>query len=197
MDASQIVSNIEKHVCLSEEERAYWKSFLVFKFVQKNEHILTEGEFCQQLHFVNSGTLRAYFLNHEGKETTVMFAIKDWWITDMFSFAKEKPAMLNIEATEPAHICSIAKADMDQVLSVFPKFERFFRIIFQNAYIREQVRVIQNLSLTAEERYLSLISQYPYLEQTVTQKQIASYLGITPEFLSKMKKRLREHKLLI
>ncbi len=89
MDASQIVSNIEKHVCLSEEERAYWKSFLVFKFVQKNEHILTEGEFCQQLHFVNSGTLRAYFLNHEGKETTVMFAIKDWWITDMFSFAKE------------------------------------------------------------------------------------------------------------
>jgi len=136
------------------------------------------------LNFVNTGTLRAYFLNKDGKESTIMFALADWWVTDMHSFMNEQSAMLNIVATEKSEILQISKTNLDDLFEKVPKFERFFRIIFQKAYIREQLRVIQNLSLTAAERYEKFADKYPQVMQQVTQKQIASYLGITPEFLS-------------
>ena len=113
-----------------------------------------------------------------------MFAIADWWITDMYCFINEQPAMLNIETVEDSLIFQLQKDELDKLYIRIPKFERFFRIIMQNAYIREQLRVIQNLSLSAEERYDHFLSKYPQVAKQVTGKQIASYLGITPEFLS-------------
>ena len=113
-----------------------------------------------------------------------MFAVADWWITDMFCFINQQPAMLNVEAVENSVILQLKKDGLERLSSNIPKFERFFRIIMQNAYIREQLRIIQNLSLTAEERYNNFLSKYPQVAKQVTQKQIASYLGITPEFLS-------------
>jgi CRP-like cAMP-binding protein len=117
-----------------------------------------------------------------------MFAVSDWWVTDMYCFLNERPAMTYIEAIEDSYIYQLSKNNMDKLFKQVPKFERFFRILMQNAYTREQLRIIENLSLTAEDRYESFLKKYPHIAQVVTQKQIASYLGITPEFLSAIRK---------
>jgi len=179
-----ILKNVAKHVTLNEEEVAFFLSLLQEQEAAKKEFILKEGQLCKYISYVYSGTLRAYYVDAAGKESTIMFAIADWWITDMFCFINQLPAMLCIEATEHSKIFQLSKDNFDTLCNKVPKFERFFRIIMQNAYIREQLRVIQNLSLSAEERYNSFIDKYPQIVQQVTQKQIASYLGITPEFLS-------------
>jgi len=179
-----ILNNVAKHVSLNEEEAAFFLSLLQEQEVAKKEFILKEGQVCKNISYVHSGTLRAYYIDKDGKESTIMFAIADWWITDMYCFINQLPAMLYIEAIEPGTIFQLSKKNFDVLCNEVPKFERFFRIIMQNAYIREQLRVIQNLSLSAEERYNSFIDKYPQIVQQVTQKQIASYLGITPEFLS-------------
>jgi len=184
MSHDLILSNIAKHISLDEEEISWFISIIKQQQVSKKELILREGQICKNISFVHSGILRAYHLDKEGKETTIMFALKDWWITDMFCFINQQPAMLNIEAVENSCIFQLQKKDLDELYLKVPKFERFFRIIMQNAYIREQLRIIQNLTLTAEERYNNFLAKYPQVAKNVTQKQIATYLGITPEFLS-------------
>ncbi len=184
MEYKLILQNISKHIDLAKDEIAFFISLLQQQQVAKKDFILKEGQLCKSISYVHSGTLRAYYSDKEGKESTIMFAIADWWITDMFCFINQQPAMLYIEALENSTIFQLSKNNFDRLCNEVPKFERFFRIIMQNAYIREQLRVIQNLSLSAEERYNSFIDKYPQIVQQVTQKQIASYLGITPEFLS-------------
>ena len=179
-----ILKNIAKHVALEGEEITYFLSLLKQRQVSRKEFILEEGKICREISFVESGTLRAFYVDPSGKESTIMFAVEDWWITDMYCFVNRLPAMLNIEALEDSLLFQLQKDDLDQLFVRVPKFERFFRIIMQNAYIREQLRVIENLSLPAEERYHNFLSKYPQIVNQVTQKQIASYLGITPEFLS-------------
>ena len=179
-----ILYNIAKHISVDEEEISYFISLLKPRQVAKKSFVLKEGQICKYISFVNAGTLRAYYLDKEGKESTIMFAVTDWWITDMYCFINRLPAMLNIEAVENSNIFQLQGDHLDILFLKVPKFERFFRIIMQNAYIREQLRVIQNLSLTAEQRYDNFLSKYPQVAKQVTQKQIASYLGITPEFLS-------------
>ena len=183
-----ILANIGKHLSLTPEESHYFGSLLTPISTSKKTVLLEAGQPCRNFYFVNRGVLRAFYTHSNGKEATLMFAVADWWITDMHSFANQRPAMVTIESLGPASLVQLSKEKMDQLLIQFPSFERFFRIIFQKAYIREQLRVIENLSQSAEERYKSFIRTYPYIEQLVPQKQIASYLGITPEFLSKMKK---------
>jgi CRP-like cAMP-binding protein len=121
-----------------------------------------------------------------------MLAIDDWWVTDMYSYVMGKPAMLHISAIEDTSVFQLPKDDLEILFLKVPKFERFFRILMQNAYIREQLRVIQNLSMSAEERYLNFLKKYPLLVQRISQKQIASYLGVSPEFLSTVRKRIRK-----
>ncbi|AOM80254.1 Crp/Fnr family transcriptional regulator [Pedobacter steynii] len=179
-----ILKNISKHITLTSEEEVYFLALLKPKQVSKKDFILKEGQVCKEINFVESGTLRAFYLDKMGKESTIMFAVAEWWVTDMFCFVNEQAAMLNIEAIEDSRMLQLQKEDLDQLYIKVPKFERFFRIIMQNAYIREQLRVIQELSLSAEERYHNFLIKYPKVAQQVKQKQIASYLGITPEFLS-------------
>ena len=179
-----ILSNISKHISLDQAEISWFISIIKQQLVSKKDFILREGQTCKNISFVHSGILRAYYLDREGKESTIMFAMEDWWITDMFCFINQLPAMLNITAVENSCIFQLQKSDLDYLYFKVPKFERFFRIITQNAYIREQLRVIQNLTLPAEERYNNFLAKYPQIAKNVTQKQIASYLGITPEFLS-------------
>ncbi|HWV73687.1 MAG TPA: Crp/Fnr family transcriptional regulator, partial [Pseudosphingobacterium sp.] len=167
---------------------SYFTSLLKEKKVAKKSMILREEQVCKEISFVQSGALRAFYMDQVGKESTIMFAIADWWVTDMFCFVNEQPAMLNIEAIEDSIILQLLKTDLDKLYIKVPKFERFFRIIMQNAYIREQLRVIQNLSLSANERYNLFLDKYPQIVKHVKQKQIASYLGITPEFLSMLRK---------
>lgn len=182
-----ILKNIGKHISLDKEEVSYFLSLLKEKKFSKKSMILKEEQLCKEISFVQSGAVRAFYRDKTGRESTIMFAINDWWVTDMLCFINQQPAMLNIEAIEDSVLLQLQKEDLDKLYIKVPKFERFFRIIMQNAYVREQCRVVQTLSLSAEERYNVFLDKYPKIAKQVTQKQIASYLGITPEFLSMIK----------
>lgn len=189
MNTALICSNINKHISISEEEKEHFVGYLREKKLKKNEFILRQGEACKHINFVNSGTLRAYYLNPKGKDSTIMFAMKDWWITDMYCFLNELPAMVSIQAVEPSNILTLSKKDLDALYVELPAFNKFFRILMQNAYCREQLRTIQTLSLPAIERYENFIKKYPQIAKNVPLKQIASHLGVTPEFLSTIRKK--------
>ncbi|CAH0175405.1 Crp/Fnr family transcriptional regulator [Chryseobacterium sp. Bi04] len=170
MENLLILKNISRHISLSGQEISYFISLLKEKKVQKKELILKQQQVCKEISFVQSGVLRAFYMDAAGKESTIMFAVSDWWITDMFCFINQQPAMLNIEALEDSVILQLQKDSLDELYLKIPKFERFFRIMMQNAYIREQLRIIENLSLSAEERYDSFLQKYPLAAQRVTQK---------------------------
>jgi len=188
MSFELILKNIGKHVDLDKEEMTLFQSLVKLKIITKKTLLLNAGENCKHINYVHSGALRAFYLDKEGKESTIMFAVVDWWVTDMYCFLNSKPAMMYIEALEDSCILQLSKAHFDKLLFDIPKFEKFFRILMQNAYTREQLRVIENLSLPAEDRYDSFLSRYPHIAKTLTQKQIASYLGVTPEHLSAIKR---------
>jgi CRP-like cAMP-binding protein len=185
---NSLLQNIAKHITLTAEETAAFTSLLTIKTLPKKTLILAANQDCRHLNYVNSGALRSYYIDRNGKESTIMFAIADWWITDMYCYLNKKPAMMHIETIGESTIIQISRINFDLLLSTIPKFEKFFRILMQNAYTREQLRIMENLSLTAEERYHSFVLKYPQIVKQVTKKQIASYLGITPEFLSTLKK---------
>jgi CRP-like cAMP-binding protein len=184
IDTRVILQNITKHIPLNADEEDYFVSLLREEEIVKKDIVLKEGQVCKYINFVHSGMLRAYHLDSACRESTIMFAMSDWWITDMYCFVNRQPAMLYIEAVEDSLIFQLSMDNLDKLYVNVPKFERFFRILLQNAYIREQLRMIQNLSLPAKERYEQFMAKYPGVAGKVTQKQIASYLGITPEFLS-------------
>jgi|SRR5687768_10079341 CRP-like cAMP-binding protein len=190
MNYARILANVSKHIQLSEHEASHFVSLLKPKEIARKEFLLKEGQVAKHITFIHSGALKAYYLDTESNENIIMLAIDDWWITDMYSFAMNQPAMQYISAIEDSIVLQLGKNDFDELLIKIPAFERFFRVLMQNAYIREQLRVIQNLSLPAEERYLNFIKKYPHLVARVTQKQIASYIGVSPEFLSAMRKRI-------
>jgi len=189
MKYNLILKNIAKHIELNKEESDYFTSIIQFKNIRKKDFMLQEGQVCDKINFVHSGALRAYYLDKEGKESTIMFAMTDWWITDMYCFLNKKPAVMHVEAIEDSAVLELSKDHLEKLYIEIPKFERFFRILMQNAYTREQLRVIENLSASAEDRYESFLTKYPQIAKKVKQKQIASYLGITPEFLSTIRKR--------
>jgi len=188
MNYEPILNNIARHITLDKEETDYFSSRITFRELPKKTLLLKEGHACNLLSYVHSGALRAYFIDVSGKESTIMFAVDDWWVTDMYCFLNGRPAMMYIEAIEKSCVFQIRKEDLDELYIKVPKFERFFRILMQNAYTREQLRVIESLSLPAKERYNNFLKKYPHIAKVVTLKQIASYLGITPEFLSAIRK---------
>ena len=192
MEDRSLLENINRHITLNESERAVFLSMLKKKKITRKSKLLTQGQLCDSIYFVDSGGLRAFYLDVSGKESTIMFAVKDWWVTDMFCFINTLAAMLTIEAIEESIVYQLKKDDLEKLYQTVPQFERFFRILMQNAYIREQLRVVQNLSMTAEERYNIFLKKYPAVAKKVKQKQIASYLGITAEFLSMIKRKKSE-----
>ncbi len=190
MDFDAILKNVGKHVELSVEEAEYFISLIKFRRLPRKALLLKEGQACKYFYYVHSGTLRAYCMDTKTRESTIMFAPADWWVTDMYCFLNGRKAMMYIEALEASSVFQISKPQFEELLERWPTFERWFRILMQNAYTREQLRAIDNLSLPAEERYASFVAKYPLIASQVTQKQIASYLGITPEFLSAIRKKV-------
>ena len=190
-----ILSNIAKHIILDQTEIGFFLSLLGIKELKKKELLLKAGEPCTTINYVHSGALRAFYRDDDEKESTIMFAVADWWITDMPCFIGQTPAMINIEAISTSYILQLSKGDMDSLYIKIPKFERFFRILMQNAYIREQLRILQSLSLPAEVRYNNFLKKYPSIVQYATQKNVASYLGITPEFLSVIRSKGRKRQI--
>ena len=187
---TSILQNIAKHVSLTSEEETLFLSKTETKFVKAKTILLSSNEIAKHTYFVNSGILRSFNINDNIIEHVLHFACEGWWIGDMYSYISEKPGNLFIEVLEDAEIVSISKENHQQLYREIPKLERFFRILAENSLVSHQERLMDNLSLTAEERFEKFCAKYPTLIQKVSQKQIASYIGVTPEFLSKLKKRL-------
>ena len=185
---ASVLNNVRRHIDPGKEAMEYFSSLLVYKEIKRKTCLLKNGQHCRYINYVHKGGLRAYYIDASGKESTIMFAVADWWITDMYCFLNGQPAMMCIEAIEDSIIFQLGKNDLDKLFLQMPLFERFFRILMQNAYTREQLRIIENLSLPAIDRYNNFLAKYPQIAKQVTQKQIASYLGITPEFLSAARK---------
>ena len=182
-----IFKNIRKHISLSDTEKEFmWYLFKEIRLKRK-ETILAQGQIAKKIYFVEVGSVRAYNINVDGKESTIMFAVIDWWVTDMDSFMNQSESSLTIVALEDSQLLELPYQSLQELLVQHPKFERFFRILFQNAYIREQRRALHNISMSTEERYVQFIKKYTAIVEKITQKQIASYLGVTPEFLSALK----------
>ncbi len=181
---------IRNYVQLTPEEESILTSFLLYKKFKKRQYFLQEGDVCRYQAFVLKGCFRTYHNDKEGKEINIMFSIENWWIGDLASYIVKDPSKINIEALEESEIFAIEKQHMDLLFQKIPKIERFFRILFQNALISSQNRIINNLTLTAKDNYQSFIKKYPEFEQRIPQYHIASYLGITPEFLSQIRKQL-------
>lgn len=178
------IEHIGKRVRLTSVEADLVLSLVSKKRVKKREILLEKGVLCSAIYFVESGALRSFYVSESGKASTIMFAVEDWWITDMHSFIQGLPAMISIQAIEDSEVLVLSKEDLDQLFQEKPVFNVFFRKFMENAYCREQLRMIENLSLPARERYENFLKKYPQIAKKVPLKQIASYLGITPEFLS-------------
>lgn len=187
---AQILDNISKIVTLSPEEELLFLSKIETKHYKAKTIVLSAGEVCKHSYFVNSGLLRSFTINDNIVEHVLSFACEGWWIGDMYSLLSQKPGNLFIEVLEDAEVVLLSKENQEELYHQIPKLERFFRIIVENSLVAYQERLMDNLSLTAEERFDKFCKKYPTLIQKVPQKQIASFIGVTPEFFSKMKSRL-------
>ncbi len=192
MDIDFILQNISRHIQLDKTETDFFISILQSKKLKRKEFLLKQGDICKTENFIIKGCLRTYTIDENGFEHVVMFGIEDWWVGDLFSFLTQSPSTYYIDAIEESEILQIKKSDLDKLYERVPKFERFFRLILQNAFIAQQQRINQNLSFTAEQRYLDFITKHPNLEQRLSQKQVSAYLGITPVFLSMLRKKLSQ-----
>ncbi len=186
---SLLIKNISRHVSLDKEEIILLTTAYKPRHLKKKEFLLHQGEVSRYETFVTKGCLRAFNVNDKGEEYIAQFAVEDWWIGDMYSFLTGTPSTLYIEALEDCELLQIDKQGLEDLYLKLPKMERFFRIIIQNAFIASQKRVLSAMSQTAEERYQEFIRKYPNIEQRVSQYQVAAYLGVTPEFLSRIRKK--------
>lgn len=158
--------------------------------IRKKSFLLREGEVCGFEGFVAKGLFRVYHIDHNGFEQILYFAIENWWITDIDSFTNQKPSQLFIEALEDSEVLLIDKKDKDFAYANLPKIEKLFRVMTQKTHVALQRRMIDNLSKTADQRYVDFIEKYPAHYERLTNLQIAAYLGISHEFVSKIRRKI-------
>jgi CRP-like cAMP-binding protein len=187
---SLLIDNIAKHISLTPQEQELFLSKTETRQYKAKTILLNAGDVCKNSYFVNSGVLRSFNINDNIVEHVMSFACQGWWISDMYSLISQKPGNLFIEVIEDAEVVLLPKKNQEQLYHDIPKLEHFFRILTENALVANQQRIMDNLSLSAEERFEKFSKKYPSLMQQVPQKQIASFIGVTPEFFSKMKSKL-------
>ena len=185
-----LLKNIAKHVSLTEEEEDRILFLTAPQTFKAKTILLKEGDVCTESYFVTKGILRSYTIDENGVEHVVSFASSEWWIADMYSYLSQRPGQLFIEANEDAEVIVLTKENQEILYTQVPKMERFFRILIENSLIANQRRLINNLTFTAEARYDIFTKKFHSILHSLPQKQIASYIGVTPEFFSKMKARL-------
>jgi CRP-like cAMP-binding protein len=184
-----ILSHITRHVTLTTQEQDLFISMLLPQKLKQGEFAQSAGEItCNFIH-VNSGCLMTYFTDPKGNDQVIQFASSGWWTGDLHSLTTQQPSIYTTRALADSEILLLPKVRMEELLERYPVFERYFRIMFQNSLVTHQNRLIEAFANTAEERYSNFQKKYPHLEQFVPLKYIASYLGITPEFLSKIRRR--------
>ncbi|MFN8395011.1 MAG: Crp/Fnr family transcriptional regulator [Bacteroidia bacterium] len=184
-----LIAYFDDMLPLTDEERQLLTSKFQSRLYRRRQFVLQEGDVCNTVNFVVSGCLRMYKIDEAGTIHIIQFAIENWWISDMGSFYSRSPSEMNIEAVEDTTVMQVKHDDLLELYEKAPKFNRLFRVLVERSLIGMQHRLLQNLSADASVRYESFLSQYPELANRVPNTHIASYLGITPEFLSKIRNR--------
>ncbi len=190
MEPTALIAYLKSRVDLTNDEVRTILAHIQVRTYLKGQYIVQQGDICRFESFVLSGCAKTFFSDSDGNEHVVMFAVEDWWTADLGSFITQQPADYNVQCLEKTVVAQISYEGLEKLYAEVPKLERFFRIIMQNAYVASQKRVVRNLSMPARERYLLFKKQYPSIEQRVPQYLIASYLGITKQFLSKIRAEL-------
>src|ERR1700754_390792 len=184
---AQIDNIVADCIALTDEERRIFHSLLRFKRIKKRSFLLQEGDICNFDAFIVKGCLRSFYINEDSSETNLSFSIEGWWVSDVQSFADQAPSEMFIEALEDGELLLLDYRSKSELLERVPKFERYFRLLLQRSLANLQRRWHATVSHTAEQRYTSFIDKFPHIAQRVTQTHIAKYIGVSPEFLSKMR----------
>ncbi len=191
MDFTTLAKHIRLKVDLNDTEMEKVASFFVLKDLPKKEILFKEGTLVDSIAFVSSGCLRSYSVDENGFEHILQFAPEGWWITDMLAVIKGTKSALNIESVVDSKVLLLKRSVQEELFEAVPKMERFFRILTENALCATRQRVIDGMSLSAKERYINFCATYPdTLINSIPQKYVAAYIGVTPEFLSKMRSQL-------
>lgn len=186
--------HINKKVPLTEEDRALIKTYLIPKKVRRKQYLLQEGDICKNIIFVEKGVLREYTVDESGREHIIQFALEGWVIADLYSFLTGEPATYTIDAIEDSELVLVSKSAHEEMLQKIRNYETYIRLSITSAYLAMQKRITRSTVASVEERYEAFISLYPQIAERVPQHMIASYLGLTPETLSRVRKRLSRNK---
>jgi CRP-like cAMP-binding protein len=185
-----ILEYVSRYLVLTKEEESFFLSILRPRKYLKRQFVLQAGDECKFETYVVKGCLRSYFIDPAGSTHIVQFAVEDWWISDLGSFMTGEPATYNIDALEDTDVLQIERNQFNELFDRYPKFDRMYRLMLMKAYVAHQKRIVDNLCMPAKDRYLNFIKKYRNIEQRVPQHEIASYLGITPEFLSQIRSKM-------
>jgi len=192
MTTKPLIDYFENLLPLHADEKFIVEDVFKERRIKRKQFILQEGDVCNQNTFIVEGCFRMYIVDSKGKEHNLQFAVENWWIGDIGSFHSEKPSRLYIEAIENSIILQCKKEDQINLFVKYPKFNHIFRVLAENAMVSMQNRIMLNISSTAEERYLDFVQRQPHFFNRISNVQIASYLGVTPEFLSAIRKKIAE-----
>lgn len=188
-EAKQLLKqNVAKHISFTDEEFEIYSANYYFKQIKKKDYLLRQGEICKFEGFVTKGCFKIFSIDNRGKEHILYFAAADWWVADIDSFTNQIPSFLSIQALEDSAVLLIDKEDKENIYKSLPKVERLFRIMTQKTHVANQRRILRKQSQSAAERYHYFFEKYPDIASKLTNVQLAAYLGISHEFVSKIRK---------
>ncbi|MES2794573.1 MAG: Crp/Fnr family transcriptional regulator [Bacteroidota bacterium] len=182
-----LLNYFQKVIRLNNDEKQLVTELFKPRLYRKRQYVLQEGDICNQFNFIVRGCLRMYKIDDKGNTHILQFAVENWWLSNIGSFHERKPSELNIDALEDTMVLQISHENLLLLYTNAPKFDRIFRVLIENSFVSLQKRLLQNISSTAEERYNSFLDSHSPLTNRLPQTQIASFLGITPEFLSRLR----------
>jgi len=178
---------LSRSVRLSERELKIFENSLELRMVPKKTILLHAGEVCNFEAYINKGCIREYFIDDHGIELTLQFATEDWWVSDITSFEDQIASDMYIEALEDCELLVLSRQSKENLINEVPQLERMFRLMIQRHLSKLQKRLFKTVSSSAMDQYIEFVTRYPTISQRVSQQYIASYLGITPEFLSRLR----------
>jgi CRP-like cAMP-binding protein len=185
-----LFDHIEQKVSLTDKDKEIIETFFVPRRLRKRQYQLQEGDVCKYMAFIAKGLLRTYNIDDKGEEHMSVFGWEGWWLSDFNSFLTGEPSVFNIDAIEDSELLMISREDYEKLTITVPVMDRYFRILYQNSIVTKERRLMSSITHTAEEKYVKLAESNPKIIERIPQNLIASYLGIAPETLSRIKKNL-------